>query len=734
MKMHFPAAHTLLMVVLLLSIALSSSAQEDTVTTYDLKAVQVSSFKVAPSVVKSLPMIHGMNIAAGRRNAVVQVADLPFNYAQRNAQQVFAKVPGAMVYDMDGAGNQVNVALRGLDPHRSWELNVRQDGILTNSDMYGYPASHYSVPMEAVERIELLSGTAALGYGAQFGGMINYVTKSADTSRSFSLQNITTAGSYGLLSNYTSAGGKTGKVEYFGYYHRRKVEGYRDMAQSSSEAFLLKAGVNLGARVRLQASFGRSTYLYRMPGPLNDEMFAQNPRQATRSRNWYSPDIYIPSLRLEWELGAQTRLELVSSALFGSRNSVMFIGFANVPDAIDPATGDFKNRQVDIDLFKSFTQELRFKHTYKLLNGLPSTLVAGVQRMNNDLHRRQLGQGTTGIDYDLSTLDEWGRNMHFRTKNTAVFAENLFQIAPRLLLTLGARYEAGVSRRSGFIRYLNPEDLPLDLERNFALLGASAQYQLGTGNRLFGGFSQSYRPVIFADVIPPNALERTDSDMQDAFGYNAEIGWENYAATGLRYSITLFRMAYNNRIGSILTNDGAGNIFLLKTNTGNTLTHGAELYAEYQKPIGANAFWSLFTSTAFIDAYYREGALTLNDQNVDIKGNKLEGVPAWTSRNGLRAGYKKWSLMLQYSFVEGHYADAFNTVQPSPNGARGYVPAYRLWDLNFSFRPSAQVRFHGGISNLADRQYYTKRPVGYPGPGIWPSDGRNFFLTLETNF
>ena len=39
--------------------------------------------------------------------------------------------------------------------------------------MYGYPASHYSMPLESIERIELVRGTGSLQYGAQFGGMLN---------------------------------------------------------------------------------------------------------------------------------------------------------------------------------------------------------------------------------------------------------------------------------------------------------------------------------------------------------------------------------------------------------------------------------------------------------------------------------------------------------------------------------------------------------------------------------
>ena len=112
------------------------------------------------------------------------------------------------MYDMDGSGNQMNISTRGLDPHRGWEFNIRRNGAITNSDMYGYPASHYSIPMEAVERIELVRGTGSLQYGAQFGGMLNYVTKKPDSTKSFSLESITSVGWYGLLSSYLAASGK----------------------------------------------------------------------------------------------------------------------------------------------------------------------------------------------------------------------------------------------------------------------------------------------------------------------------------------------------------------------------------------------------------------------------------------------------------------------------------------------------------------------------------------------
>jgi Fe(3+) dicitrate transport protein len=36
-----------------------------------------------------------------------------------------------------------------------------------------------------------------------------------------------------------------------------------------------------------------------------------------------------------------------------------------------------------------------------------------------------------------------------------------------------------------------------------------------------------------------------------------------------------------------------------------------------------------------------------------------------------------------------------------------------------------------GVNNLLNEMYFTRRAAGYPGPGILPSDGRNFYVTLQ---
>jgi len=704
--------------------------QQDTLLLHNIEPLTIQAYKVNMYDVKSLESVHETYIVSGKKNEVIQIQNLPANIAEKTGRQIFAKVPGAFVYDMDGSGNQVNFSTRGLDPHRSWEYNVRQNGILTNSDMYGYPASHYSPPMEAIQRLEIIRGSGSLQYGAQFGGMINFITKQADTSRVIGIENITSVGSYGLLSNYTSIGGKKGKWTYFGYYHRRKSEGYRANGSSDAQAQFASITYAFSKNIKLRGEIARSQYLYQLPGPLTDAMFKDDPRQSTRTRNHYSPDITVPSLSLDWRITDNTLLQWKSSAIFGDRSSVLFIGFANVSDTINKATGTFNNRQVDIDLFNSYTNELRLQHNYTLF-GKKHTLVSGIMMINNDLHRRQQGKGSTGKDFDLSVEGAYIRDIHLKTNNIAVFAENLFRLSPKWELTAGARYENGASNMTGLIQYLPNEDTRKRIEHNFILAGAGFQYQINNKNRIYGNWSQAYRPVIFADIIPGTILEKTDPNLRNAFGHNMEFGIKGRILNTITYDLNFFQVLYKNRIGNLVLVDQNQQSYIWKTNIGDSRTNGIELYLEGTILAADNYKISLFTSSSYFDGKYIKGELRRGNENVKIKGNTIESVPEWISRNGLQAAYKSLSLVLQYSFVSATYSDALNTIIPTANGAAGVVPAYGIWDVNMSLKLAKPFLLRLGVNNMTNVSYFTKRPTIYPGPGVWSSDGLGLVATLS---
>ncbi len=708
--------------------------QEDSIKVKDLDSIHIISI-LKNITLQTLPAVNGTYLYAAKKTEVIKLQKLDVNLVDRNPRQIFGKVPGIFGYENDGSGNQTNISSRALDPHRSWEMNVRHNDAMVNSDLYGYPASHFNAPMESIERIEIVRGSGALQYGAQFGGMMNYITREGDSTRPVTFETRNAVGSFGLISTYNALGGTVGKLNYYAYANYRRSNGYRENSDYQYFAGHVHMNYAFSQKFRMRVEYSYMDYVNHVNGGLTDSQFAEDPRQSTRNRNYYSPTIHVPMIRFDYDVDPSLQINFISSAVLGSRNSVQFIAASTVNDTINTATGDYNPRQVDRDFYHSYSNELRARKNYRLW-GMQHTLVGGVRYINNNLNRKQLGKGTTGTDYDLSLTDPaWGRDMYFKTQNISIFAENLFQITPELTATIGLRREQGETHMTGYIYNYDPEKIPVDIPHKFTLFGAGAQYQFKNNLTFFANFSQAYRPVIFSDIIPANSLIRIDPDLKDATGYTSELGVRGKAGNFLDFNLTLYNVRYNNRVGSVVITDNSGS-YTYRTNTGNSRASGFELYAELQ-PIKwltsyqKNYRLSIFTSTAWIHARYLSGSSVGGGVNKDITGNRVQVSPEWITKNGVTAGYKGFSTTFQFSYTGKAFADALNTVEPNPAGTVGLIPAYGVFDWNFSYHFRKYVSLNLSVNNLFDKHYFTERPWFFPGPGgLYPSDGRSVILSV----
>jgi Fe(3+) dicitrate transport protein len=234
--------------------------------------------------------------------------------------------------------------------------------------------------------------------------------------------------------------------------------------------------------------------------------------------------------------------------------------------------------------------------------------------------------------------------------------------------------------------------------------------------------------MILQDVLPQNALERTDPHLEDATGWTLELGQRGLVKT-VTYDVTGFWMHYDDRFGVQQLSDASGT-YLFKTNVGTTRTRGIELSADVPVITTPLLILRASTATSYFDATYTKGSIASGGQNYSVVGNRVEAVPRWITRNGLHAAIGRFTASAQLSHVSDSFADALNTVAPSATGAIGKVPAYTIVDLNGSVEITERVRLRGGVNNIFDESYFTKRPTFYPGPGIWPSDGRGAQLSL----
>lgn len=88
----------------------------------------------------------------------------------------------------------------------------------------------------------------------------------------------------------------------------------------------------------------------------------------------------------------------------------------------------------------------------------------------------------------------------------------------------------------------------------------------------------------------------------------------------------------------------------------------------------------------------------------------------------------------QVSYTDKTFSDANNTRTPTTNGQNGLIPSYTITDLTATYTFSKGLHTKAGLNNLFNERYFTRRAGGYPGPGVLPGNGRNFFLSIGAKF
>src|SRR5262249_11968602 len=161
-------------------------------------------------VIGHMPAVMHNVVLTGKKTEVIVMDSLRANVSQDVERQILGRIPGAHFSETEGAGFPSNgVAFRGLDPTQSVEMNVRQNGVNIAADLFGYPETYYTPPSEALERIDVVRGSASLAFGPQFGGMIDYVIRDGSPNTPATFTSALTGGSYGFVNSFNSIGGGT---------------------------------------------------------------------------------------------------------------------------------------------------------------------------------------------------------------------------------------------------------------------------------------------------------------------------------------------------------------------------------------------------------------------------------------------------------------------------------------------------------------------------------------------
>ena len=717
-----------------------------------LSAVTITAEARQREALTRLRAVEGTAIYAGRKTEVVTLDALTVNLATNQARQIYGEVSGLNIYENDDAGLQLNIGGRGLDPNRTASFNTRQNGYDISADVLGYPESYYTPPAEALARIEVVRGAASLQYGTQFGGLVNFVFREPNRARAVELVSRQTAGSNGLFTSFNSLSGQLGRVGYYGFYNYKRGDGFRPNGGFRSHAAFLHADFSPASApdTKLSLEYTHQDYLAQQAGGLTDAQFYRDPLVSNRERNWFAVDWNLYSLRLEHKFTDRAALSVNAFGLDASRRAVGF-RTNRVSQVDDPGAP----RDLLIGEFRNYGVEARLLQRYQLA-GRDAIALIGMKfyRASNAAIQ---GPGSAAADADFSLASERFPSypnqsvFAFPNRNLAVFGEHIFYLSDRLSITPGLRYEyirtasEGSYRRFDFDLAGNPiRDQAFTDDRIFSrhllLAGVGLSLRRSARLELFANVSENYRSVTFNDIRTVNPSFQVDPDISDERGFTADAGlrgrWQRWV-----YNANVFAIRYGNRLGEVLTPETrvnargeleeTGRIVRLRGNIGEAFLYGLESLVEYTALDGRSGSDVAYRLTAFANTSVTDSRYTASE-TPGVKGNEVEFIPLVNLKTGLRFGYGNLLGSLQYSYLSRQFTDASNAPQDrsdNQSGIVGSIPAYGVADLSLSYR-WRRLTLEGGINNLLNNYYFTRRATGYPGPGIIPSAPRTWYLTV----
>ena len=677
-----------------------------------------------------LPPVQGTRIYAGKKTSVIDLDEFP-RITNNNYRQALAKTPGLFV--SEETSPLISIGYRGLDPSRVQYTQVLKDGIPIHADQFGYPEAYYSPPLDTVDRLEFLRGGAALLYGPQPGGALNFITHRPRQDRAFSFGTTNTFGSDGYYSNFTHLDGTTGRVGYYGYFNHREGDGIRE----ANSDFALNAGhlklvLDANRDSRFILSLDAYAEEHGEPGGLT---FATGPRAVNYNANReassrffdrFELERYFASLAWERDFSEETRLTVTGWGGYYGRFSVRQRGggFGTLP------TGAAANSTtVEDQRFYTEGLEARLRHDYELWGGKHN--IAGGVQVYHTFSPRVDRRGLTATDRGGIVRNDADRDTFY----LPIFVENRFNWGP-LSVVPGFRLEnAWQSVQENVNLDKTAAGTPLGNEEEHdtvPLFGLGLNYELARKIDLYANVSQSYRPKIFTQAVPTGGTTEIPRDLSESRATQYEIGFRGSPKDWVNWDVSGFLLDFDDQIGTIALPGGRSTL----ANVGESKNYGAEISGELdliglfdewrnvpeQPGVGKNVVGgrfgalSIYAAVTLLDAEFVTGPL---------EGRTPRFAPDYLIRTGLIYRCRDVAkIAFLGTFVDDSFADDANTPER-------FVPAHTVWDLTAEARVYKDiVSINAGINNVFDEDYYAR----IANTGIDPAPGRNYYGGFSLKF
>jgi len=640
-----------------------------------------------------------------------------------SVDDVLRRVPGLYPRGEEGLALRPNIGFRGLNPTRSTEVLLLEDGVPLAYAPYGDNASYYHPPFERFSGVEVLKGSGQIAFGPHtVGGVVNYLTPTPPED--FGGRVITRVGERGNREFVLQAGDTVGGTGLFGSFAARDSDGIRANHSLSYRDLFVKAVRPLGddQEVSVKASAWHEDSQVSYSG-LTAAEFAADPYGNPFPNDRFETIHYAASVSHGWQVNDDLKLTTVLYGASFDRNWWRQASNSSQRpnDASDPACGGMANLSTTcgnegrMRQYYSFGLDSRAEQDWSA-GTLRGRLTGGVRVHHENQERLQFNGDTpfarspgTGVNGGVKE-----RNVRQATALSG-FVQHALMFGD-FTLTTGARVESIDYERSNKLAGGGRGKESVDA----VIPGVGLAWSPDERLTLFVGAFEGFSPPRVEDVIA-NTGGTIDLEAEESL--NLEAGLRARPRDGFTFEASAFRMDFDNQIvpGTV-----AGGVL---TNAGPTLNEGVEAAARFSSK---EAFDTV------ID-WYVDGTLTwvgTAEYKADrgtalIKGNRLPYAPEWFGRASV--GFEApggWQAEIEAVHTGEMFADDLNTVAETANGQKGIIPAVTVFNLAASWRvPSTGVKLTAAVRNLEDEVYIVDR-----ARGILPGEPRTALVGIELAF
>jgi iron complex outermembrane receptor protein len=597
---------------------------------------------------------------------------------------------GIAVRNLMGNGKNVQVDLRGYGETGPYNSLVMVDGRRVNAiDLSGVDWTQ--IPLDQVERIEIVRGTGSVLYGDNaVGGVINIITKTP--AAGFRAKGGAAFGSYGRKRFEASAAGGHERIAASVNASVDETDGYRDNNRYETK--------DVGGKVVFDASDKLSFNLsgsfheddFGLPGPLTeaqmktDRRSTVNPLDEGSSRDAY--------LKAGFDLTAGNYGDFAADISYRSRsNDAVF------PDVTSPLATDTN--------LKMWGFAPKYVLNSEILSR-KNTLVAGADFYWSEQDIDSYG----GFFIPVSTQSSYS---NITRDSAGLYFNDEYSLMENLILSFGVRrekvkYNLAQVDLTGF---LGPLDEEMSDSENAYNAGLTFIYS--EKSSIFIRANRSFRFPLTDELVYIDwgtYSYKANANLKPQTGRHYEAGIKHSFTEKISGSITLFRAQIENEL--FYNPSTFGN-----ENHPETLHEGIE--------IGCRVI--LFNNLTLF------GNFTYEDAEFDkapYKGNDIPAVPRYKGNFGFRIddlATPGLTLSAGYNYTGSSYAisDQANNFDK--------LDSYYTIDAKLAYKYKMLKAF-AGVNNLTNRKYseYGVMDTFLTKRNFYPAPERNFFAGIQFEF